>query len=263
MSGSLTDYGENWALNIISGRASQAVALTPYIGILTVPPTDAGGGTEVPATGYSRKACGSAVFGSAAANAAIANTVAVDFGSFSTDAGSVVAVAIWDASSGGNMLAYSVIPVQLVKSGDPVLFPVGSIVLKLGGNLSVYGANLLLNLLTGRSTLSSALTTYLALYNVLPDASDAGGTEVSATGYARKALGATVFTSGASNGQLLSKVDVTVGPMTTAAGNITGAAIRDALTTGNLLLFCSVPVRSYAANDPCVYPAGSIALSGD
>jgi hypothetical protein len=95
-----------------------------------VPPTDAGGGTEVTGGSYARKAIAcTTYFTSAAANGQIANTADVAFTTPTADWGNVTAVGILDASSAGNLLLWSVIPVKQIKSGDSVVFPAGSVVL--------------------------------------------------------------------------------------------------------------------------------------
>jgi hypothetical protein len=94
-----SDYLENAVLNAVFNNTSLAVT-TPYVGLYTAAPTDAGGGTEVTGGSYARV---SASFG-AAASGAIANDVAVTFPSPTANWGTVTHFGIFDASSAGNLL---------------------------------------------------------------------------------------------------------------------------------------------------------------
>src|SRR4030095_14643026 len=73
-----------------------------YLGLLTVLPAGGGPGTEVSLAGYARKNVGAAV--NMPVNGDMVNTAAL--GSFTVSSGtvSVVGVAMYDASSGGNQL---------------------------------------------------------------------------------------------------------------------------------------------------------------
>ena len=133
MAGSKTDYMENLILNYLTGRAALS-QLTLYMALYTVPPTDAGGGTEVTGGSYARKQLNTPpstnpYFGSASANGQIANTADITFPTPTADWGNVTAVGVLDAASAGNLLLWSVIPVKQIKSGDSVVFPAGSVVL--------------------------------------------------------------------------------------------------------------------------------------
>jgi hypothetical protein len=277
MSGSLTNAGENWALDIITGRAAQASAITPYLALFTVAPDEVGAGTEVAATGYARVAItGTGGFNANAANGQIANTHAVNFATMTTAAGYICGVGIMSAISGGTCYAYAGINGQIHAANDPVSFPIASIVIRLGGALGKgaiaatgCGSNLLLNLLLRGATLASALTTSMALFTVMPDSYNSGGTEVSGGGYARQRVDVAgsapdTFATAAANGQIANTAAVTF-TNTAAIANIAGAALYDDSTVGsdNLLCFCQIPSRPYAANEPCTFPAGSIILGGE
>lgn len=94
-----SDYLENAVLNAVFNNTSLAVT-TPYVGLYTAAPTDAGGGTEVSGGSYARV---SASFG-AASGGAISNDAAVTFASPTADWGTVTHFGIFDASSAGNLL---------------------------------------------------------------------------------------------------------------------------------------------------------------
>lgn len=279
MPGELTDYAEALFLKLLLRGLTQASAITPYIGLLTTPPTDAAGsGVEVPSSGYgySRVAIGSTIFGADAANRQISNTALVTLPAATADyPAAVVSIACWDAASGGNMLWYcNDMEPHLVKQGDPQSIPIGAITIRANNsNLATSGANWLLNILTGRFYVAagSAVAPVLALYKVLPLAADTGGTEVSATGYARKACGSAVFTADPTVGQIQNGAAVdftTAAPWTTDAGDVIGAAIRASTkvastdtATDKLMLFVTTPAKNYKAGDPCIFGIGSLFVS--
>jgi hypothetical protein len=99
MAGSKSDYLENKVLDAVLNNTSLVVA-TPYVALYTVAPTDSTGGTEVTGGSYARVA-GS--FG-AASGGSCSNDAAVAFAAPTADWGTVVAFAICDSSTSGNIL---------------------------------------------------------------------------------------------------------------------------------------------------------------
>jgi hypothetical protein len=78
---------------------------------------------------------------------------------------------------------------------------------------------------------ASPTSVYLALYTVMPDANNAGGTEVTGGSYARKVVSFGTPTEGVSYN------DAVVTFTNMPAATIVGAGILDALTSGNLLFY--------------------------
>lgn len=120
---SFSDYLENAVLNHVFRNTAFASPAAVYLGLFTAAPTDAGGGTEVSGGGYARQAI---TFG-APSGGAISNTGAVSFTATGANFGTVVAVGIFDASTGGNMLAWDAITSGVVNDGDTMQFPIGDI----------------------------------------------------------------------------------------------------------------------------------------
>ena len=93
-----------------------------YVGLLTAAPSDAGGGTEVSAGGYARVTvlCSAANWvGPTAGNGTVTNGNAITFGTPSANWGTIVAVGIFDAASGGNLLWLGALDVsKTVNNGD-------------------------------------------------------------------------------------------------------------------------------------------------
>lgn len=129
-----SDYLENEILKWVTGQANALDdgIITPYIGLYTTLPVDAGtGGVEVSTSGtaYARVSLASK-FGSPSAGS-ITNTVAVSFTTPTASWGTVIGVGIFTASTGGNLLKYGALAVsKVIDSGDPVSFAIGTITLR-------------------------------------------------------------------------------------------------------------------------------------
>lgn len=124
MAGSKSDYLENKVLDHALGTASFSSPSDVYIGLYTVAPTDAGGGTEVSGNNYAREVC---TF-SAASGGATANDIEVTFGTPSANWGVIVAFGVFDSLSGGNLLYWGDLGSnKTVESGDVVKWLVGEL----------------------------------------------------------------------------------------------------------------------------------------
>lgn len=129
--GSFGDYAENKILDHIVGKTSFTMPATVAVGLFTVTPTDAGGGTEVTGGSYARKTTAGTDW-DAASGGSIANAQALAFPTATADWGTVVAFGIFDATSGGNLLAWgAVTPNKAVASSDTASFAVGALTITL------------------------------------------------------------------------------------------------------------------------------------
>lgn len=124
---SFTDFLENEILDHAFRNASYTPPTTVYLALFTAAPSDAGGGTEVTGGGYTRQ---SITFG-AASGGSISNTGAVSFTASGASFGTVTHVAVMDASTAGNMLAWDAITSAVVGDGDTLSFAIGAIVITL------------------------------------------------------------------------------------------------------------------------------------
>ena len=112
---------------------SAAVLQTPftppaliYVALFTVSPTPAGGGTEVAGAGYGRQ---TVTFGLASLGQVVSNEGVV-FPVATAPWGSLTSFALYDASSGGNLLYFGNLSTsRTVLAGDQVTFPSGQLVL--------------------------------------------------------------------------------------------------------------------------------------
>ena len=110
-----------WLLT--TGTPSPARPTAWYLALYTVAPTDTGGGTEVSGTAYVRKAATFTVSGDTASNSA-----AVEWPTAGGSWGTVVAVGVFDALSGGNLIAYGALTTsKTIDTGDVFRIPAGDL----------------------------------------------------------------------------------------------------------------------------------------
>lgn len=127
----LSDYLENKLIDLLFRGQAFTGPATVHVGLLTAAPSDSGGGTEVSAGGYARVAVTSSLAnwaGTQGAGTTVAssgtggqtsNNGVVTFGAPSANWGSVTHVALYDASSGGNLLAWGALAAaKTINNGD-------------------------------------------------------------------------------------------------------------------------------------------------
>jgi hypothetical protein len=125
MAGSFTDYLEDKILNHVFTNTAYTSPTTVYVGLFTVAPTDVGGGTEVSGSGYARK---SAAFTVSGTGTLATNSAAIEFDAATGSWGTIVAIAVFDASTSGNMLAFADLTTsKTIASGDVLRIPTGDL----------------------------------------------------------------------------------------------------------------------------------------
>lgn len=93
-----------------------------FVALFNVTPTSAGGGTEVATGAYVRQAVTFAV----PTLGATSNSNVINFPTPGLDWGAIPGVALFDASTSGNMLYFGTLGTpKTVYAGDEVYFPVG------------------------------------------------------------------------------------------------------------------------------------------
>lgn len=129
MATNLTNYFAGKLRDLYFRGVAYSGPSTLYVALFTVAPGPAGGGTEVAGGSYAR--VGIAVSTSAwtaGAAGATANNAAVTFATPSADWGTVTHYALFDASTGGNMLVWAALSASRpVYSGDAPSFAIGAI----------------------------------------------------------------------------------------------------------------------------------------
>jgi len=124
-----SDYLENELLDHWLGGAAFTAPATVYVALFTAAPNDAGGGTEVSGNNYSRKSVtNNATEWPAASGGSKSNANAITFATPSGSWGTVGWFALFDASTSGNMLAWSALDsTQSPESGNTVQFDAGTL----------------------------------------------------------------------------------------------------------------------------------------
>jgi hypothetical protein len=101
-----------------------------YVALYTVAPSDSGGGTEVSGGGYARQTVAFAAATSGAGTTS--NTGDVSWTASGAAFGTVVAIGIFDAVSGGNLLWHgNMTASKTIADGDTLEFSAGNIDLTL------------------------------------------------------------------------------------------------------------------------------------
>jgi hypothetical protein len=109
----------NWAFT--TGSATRPTAW--YIALFTTDPGEASGGTEVSGGGYARQSATFTVAGDTATNSA-----AIEYPEATASYGTVTHIAIMDASSGGNQIAYAALSAsKAIDTGDILRIPAGDL----------------------------------------------------------------------------------------------------------------------------------------
>ena len=94
-----------------------------HIALYTASPSDPGGGTEVTGGGYARQAVTFTVSGNTASN-----TAAIEWPVATASYGTVTDVGVFDASSGGNLIAYAALTTsKAIDTGDVFRLPAGDL----------------------------------------------------------------------------------------------------------------------------------------
>lgn len=126
----MSDYLENAIINHIFRGTTFTAPTTLYIALYTAAPTDAGGGTEVTGGSYARVAvtCNTSNWAATSGtNGLTSNSNAITFPTATANWGNVVAIGIFDAASGGNLLIWLTQSSIAVNSGQTASFAAGAL----------------------------------------------------------------------------------------------------------------------------------------
>jgi hypothetical protein len=124
----LSNYLENALINATLRNTAYTSPTTIYVALFLTDPTDAGSGTEVSGTPYVRK---SMAF-DAPSNGASVNSAAVEFDQATANWGTIPFFALFDASTGGNMLYHGALTAsKTIENGDVFKFASASVTVTL------------------------------------------------------------------------------------------------------------------------------------
>lgn len=126
---SKSDYLEAQLLDHVLGDGTFTKPGTVHVALYTAAPTDAGGGTEVSGGGYARAAVTNDVTNWPDASGGVkSNGQAITFPQATASWGTIVAWAIFDAATGGNMLIHGTVnPNKAVAQDDTAEFAAGAL----------------------------------------------------------------------------------------------------------------------------------------
>lgn len=118
---SFSNYLENKVLLHVFGATAYTAPATLYVALFTSDPGETGSGTEVSGGSYARQTIAFTVTGNQASN-----TGAAEFPTATASWGTITHAAVFDAVSGGNMLAYGALTTsKTIASGDVLRIPAG------------------------------------------------------------------------------------------------------------------------------------------
>lgn len=121
-----SDYTEDLVLDWLFTTGSATRPTAWYVALYTAGPSDTGGGTEVSGNNYARTAATFSVSGTNPTTAT--NTGNIEFPAASASWGTITHVAVFDAQTSGNMLAYAALGTsKAIGSGDVFRIPTGDL----------------------------------------------------------------------------------------------------------------------------------------
>jgi hypothetical protein len=233
---SLSNYAENKLLDHVLKVAAFSVPANLYVALSLADPTEDGSGLDEPAGGaYARVQCNA---WDVAANRATSNTSVIQFPRATDDWGAITHWALFDASSGGNMLAYGALTgpssLTILDTMRPRIVAGGLDIAFQSGGFSTYLANELLDHLLKVGAYSVPTDLYLGFSTANPGDSGAGVAEPAA-GYVRTVQNTW---DAASGGATANTNDFEANYVASGnQGTLTHVCLWDALTTGNLLAY--------------------------
>ena len=119
-------FSNTYETNVLTWTFTNSAVARPtawYLGLFTAAPGEAGGGTEVSGGSYVREAVTFSVTGDTATN-----TAAVEWPVATASWGTITHIAVYDASTGGNQIAYAALTnSKTIASGDVLRVPAGDL----------------------------------------------------------------------------------------------------------------------------------------
>ena len=122
---SFSNYLETELLDHVFAGNAYTSPSAVYVGLFTSSPSEDGSGTEVSTTGtgYGRLAGSFSVTGNTATT-----TAAIEYSTATASWGTITHIGIYDAATGGNLLAYAALTAsKAIASGDVFRIPAGDI----------------------------------------------------------------------------------------------------------------------------------------
>jgi hypothetical protein len=130
-----TNYLEDKVIGHLFGGTAYTAPGTWYVGLQTASPSDSAAGTEVSGGAYARQSVAWTIASGGIAQAS--NTAALTFPAATTDWGTVTHAGVYDAASGGNLVAYEQLTKTDFTTANPKTVNTGDIFKIDAGNLKV------------------------------------------------------------------------------------------------------------------------------
>lgn len=120
---SFSNTTETLVLNWLFTSSSVTRPTSLYLALFTSNPDEDASGTEVSGGGYVRQSAAFTVSGNTASNSA-----AIEFPTATASYGTVSHVGVYDASTGGNLIAYAALSTaKAIDTGDVLRLPLGEL----------------------------------------------------------------------------------------------------------------------------------------
>jgi hypothetical protein len=129
---SFTNHAEDLVLKWLLTTNSATRPTSWHVALFTAAPGETGGGTEISTSGtaYARQSVTLTVSGTAPTQAT--NGSAIEFPTATSSWGTITHVAVFDASTSGNMLAYAALSTsKTIGSGDVFRIPASNLTITL------------------------------------------------------------------------------------------------------------------------------------
>ena len=120
---SFSNEFETRVLNYVFTTSSVTRPTAWHVALYTAAPNDSGGGTEVSGGAYARQSVAFSVSGNTATNSG-----AVEYPTATASYGTVSHVGVFDAATGGNLIAYAALSAsKAIDTGDVFRVPAGDL----------------------------------------------------------------------------------------------------------------------------------------
>ena len=269
--GSFTDYAEGITVKHILRESAYTPAATVYLALATSSPGETATGASMNEVANSGSYARTAITFGAASSRRVTQSGSVTFPAATGSWGTVTHWAVVDTNTygSGNVLAYGAFGTsKLIVSGNTPSVASGDVYVEITAStgLSNYAANGFLDRMF-RNQAFTVSANYVGLWTTTLTDSSTGstGTEASGTNYARVAVnasgGASPAWSAVSGGATSNANAITFATAGASWGTITYAAVLDASSAGNMLLYGSVTSQAVASGDTVSFASGQLSLS--
>ena len=260
-----TDFLEQALEDHLFGLASYSAPATMYLALFTAMSSgETGTGTEVTGGSYARLAITNDATSWSRTSNVITNDNLLEFVTASANWGTATHWALFDASSGGNMLIYGTLDSVVINNGSTFRVAAGQLSITYNAK-SNYTAGQLLDLLFGIDGFTTPATQYIALFTAAP--TDAGGgTEVSTSGtdYAREAVTNDGTGWSRSTSTISNDNDIEWDEATASYGTVTAVAAFDASSAGNMLWWATkTPSETVGTGSIFAFASGALTYTLD